>query len=207
MFLLQQQNRGQEQYPQIANGIQQQLRRRASGGALTIGQTPTNPRNGLNMTPNFPGTNIINSTTAPTANTSTGGVQARRTTLARSRQLSGPSQTTSSQGSLPMLANRNYNRTSSEGSGMIPNDMPMGINRDSENQQQLMQQQSSNQTQGAANNFPSTAYGFNQRSSASSQLSQGPSQQQQPSTQQQQHHQHTGTNNGGQSLLQQLLSE
>jgi hypothetical protein len=205
----QQQHRGKESHQQIPNGMQH-VRRRASGSATSIVNalqpSPNNTRMGLNnMAISFQGGNSLNATTSTVVNNGE-IIHATRTPASRNRQLSGPLQNSNpmsgqlqnpatSQGILP-------NRLSGSNLQSISNQNPLVISRASHNLQQI---QPSNQIQAPGSNYvqvPSNQLPPQQPSISQHSLAQqpqvSPQQQQQP---------HNSNGVGGQSLLQQLLSE
>ena len=190
----------------------QHVRRRASGSATSIVNalqpSPNNTRMGLNnMAISFQGGNTLNATTSTVVNNG-GIIHATRTPASRNRQLSGPLQNSNpmsgqlqnpstSQGMLP-------NRLSGSNLQSISNQNPLVISRASHNLHQL-QVQPSNQIQAQGSHYvqvPSNQLPLQQPSISQHSLAQqphvSPQQQQQP---------HNSHGVGGQSLLQQLLSE
>lgn len=170
-----------------------------------------------NMTVSFQGGNTLNATTSTVVNNG-GIIQATRTaatSTARNRQLSGPS-LQNSNNSMPgqiqnsttnqgVLSNRLSVSNIQTGGGINSNQNPLIISRSSQNMQQMQVQQPSNQIQVPGSNYvqvPSNQLPPQQPSISQHSLAQQP---QASPQQQQQPHNSNGV--GGQSLLQQLLSE
>ena len=190
----------------------QHVRRRASGSATSIVNplqpSPANTRMGINnMAVSFQGGNTLNATTSTIVNNG-GIIHAARASNSRNRQLSGPLQNpisrqlqnpATSQGIIPnRLSGSNL-----QASGIPSNQNQLVISRASHNLQQIqVSNQPSNQIQVPGSNYiqvPSNQLPPQQPSISQHSLAQQP----QASPQQQ----HNGNGVGGQSLLQQLLSE
>ena len=199
----------------------QHIRRRASGSATNI-VSPLQPSpssiprmmGGMNsISVTFQGSgNALNA--APSAVVHNGGVvHATRTSASnvRNRQLSGPIQNSvnpmpaqlqnpvTSQG---VLANR-IPGPNLQPSGSISNPNPLGMGRSSQNVRQMqplnqIQIPGSNYVQVPSNQLPPQQPSISQPSLAQQPRQASPQQQQQP---------HNSNGVGGQSLLQQLLSE